>query len=379
MLTFEEELKKLEPLIDQDGEEAYSFLAPLLTAPLEKPVVLYAAGRTCERVYKYLRKKGIQITAVCDKSKRGEFLDSGLTIITPDDLYQKYRDAWIVVCTFNYSVDAIMYLCVYGVPERNILRASYSSNIAYFSKDEFFRQAQLYNGYKYAYDLAYDDDSKRVVLDVLRKDISGTHHLKKTSSLPEEFRNFNFDFSKREIFVQAGCYIGDTVEAFIRFRNYNPNDLIYTFEGDDRNYAVSQKNLEKYKNVYLSHLGLWEKEDTLCFINEGGVSSRLAAVGWSPGDEKMLQVTSLDSFFADKPEQPTFIQLDIEGAEPQVLLGAKNILKKAKPKLAICVYHYQDHLYRIPQIIQRINPNYKRFRFVQTLDDNLYETVLFAD
>lgn len=381
MLTFEKEIKKLEPLLAQDMEEsyAYSFLAPLLTAPVEKPVVLYAAGRTCERVYRYLRVKGIEITAVCDRFKRGEFLDSGLTIITPDELYRKYQNAWIVVCTFNYSVDAIKSLCLYGkISEKNILRATYASNTAYFSVDELLRQPQLYQGYQYAYDLACDDTSKQVVLGMLRRNVSGTYRMKKTSSLPEEFLYFDFDFAPKEIFVQAGCYTGDTVEAFIRFRNHNPDDIIYTFEGDGANYAISKKNLEQYKNVSLHFMGLWEKEDTVYFLNNGGDDSRIVSDRLT-AEVKTLQVTSLDSFFADKPELPTFIELDVEGAEPQAILGAKNIIRTAKPKLAICVYHDYDHIYRIPQMIQEINPDYKRFRFVQALDNAISDTILFAD
>lgn len=308
-------------------------------------------------------------------------MDTELQIISVGDLYRDYRDAWIVVCTFNYSVDVITALCIAGFSEKNMLRATYTSNIAYFSKDELYEREDLYEGYKYAYELAFDDISKEVVMDVLWKDLTGVHRLAKTSTLSEEMSYFDFDFSKsaKEVFVQAGCYTGDTVEAFIRFRKNNSEDVIYTFEGDAHNFEVSKRNLKKYSNVSIYHLGLWEKEDTLSYISGGDARSRLSAVGWSNGDRVDLNVISLDAFFADKKELPTFIQLDVEGAEPNVLLGARNILRKAKPKLAICVYHYQDHLYKIPRIIQECNPEYKRFRFIQTLDDNLFDTVLFAD
>lgn len=380
MLTFEEEFKKLEPLIDQDTGKAYRFLEPLLIPPHERAVVLYAAGKVCERIYKYLYKNGIQVSAICDKNQYGKkFLDSGLTIIHPDELYQRYRDAWIVVCTFYYSVDAIKGLCLGGIPEENIIRATYTSNNAYFTKEDFLNTPELYNGYKYAYELAIDDTSKRVVLDVLRKDLSGCYFLTKTSKLPEEMEYFDFHFDESEVFVQAGCYIGDTVESFIRFRNHNPNDVIYTFETDNVNYKKSKETLSKYPNVYLYQSGLWEKNDTLCFHNANDGTSRLSNIGWASGTESMVKVVSMDSFFADKPKLPTFIQLDIEGAEPQALLGAQNILKNAKPKLAICVYHCQDHIYKIPKIIQEINPDYKRFRFVQGIDRTLFDTILFAD
>lgn len=378
MLTFEVELEKLKPLVEQDAEDVYSFLTPVLNAPAEKPVVLYAAGRTCERVYKYLRKKGILVSAICDKNKRGEFLDSGLTIISPDQLYKDYRNAWIIVCTFNYSVGAIAQLCECGIHEKNILRATYSTNLMYFSMEEFLENHDLYQGYKYAYDLACDDEGRGVVLDVLRKDMTGTHRLKKTSSLPIEQQYFDFEFGPAEVFVQAGCYIGDTVEEFIKFRGNNPKDMIYTFEVDRMNYEAAKRNLSKYPNVYVSQLGLWDKEDMLFFSDGQGPRSRV--IEFSEDDRPpSFPVTALDTFFQDKPVLPTFIEFDIEGAEPEALLGAKGILQRAKPKLAICVYHNQDHLYRIPQIIKEANPEYSRFRFVQTADDALTDTILFAD
>lgn len=236
----------------------------------------------------------------------------------------------------------------------------------------------LYQGYQYAYDLASDDEGKQVVLDVLRKDMTGTHYLTKTSRLPPGQEYFDFDFGESEVFVRAGCYVGNTVEDFIRFRGNNPRDIIYTFEGDSVNYGIARENLKKYPNVFLSKLGLWDEEDVLYFSDGRGPRSRV--MEFPPDDgAPSFQVTTLDHFFQNIPRLPTFIELDIEGSEPEALLGAKDILRIAKPKLAICVYHNQDHLYRIPKIIQELNPDYKRFRFVQTRDNALSDTVLFAD
>ena len=380
MLPFETEVEKLLPLVESGFDEACSFLAPIFTQPEQhKDVVLYAAGKTCERIYRYLKSKGVQVAAICDWNKRGAFLDSGLEIIPFETLLQKYNNAWIVVCTFNYSVDAITNLCLRGIHEKNILRATYSSNLAYFSTEEFLNTPDLYNGYKYAYELAHDETSRRIVLELLRRDFTGSHHLRKTSSLSDEFVYFDFEFGEKEVFVQAGCYTGDTVEAFIEFRNHNPRDVIYTFDGDDKLEELARKNLERYSNVHHYKLGLWDKNDTLHFLSEGNSRSRLLDAEWPSDYKNMLEVVSLDSFFADKPELPTFIELDIEGAEPQALLGAKHILQTAKPKLAICVYHCQDHIYSIPKIIKDINPGYQRFRFEQTVDNSLVDTVLFAD
>ncbi len=51
--------------------------------------------------------------------------------------------------------------------------------------------------------------------------------------------------------------------------------------------------------------------------------------------------------------------MDIEGSEYEALLGLKNKIKKYKPKLAISVYHNNDHLWQIPKLIYELNPDYK--------------------
>jgi len=50
-------------------------------------------------------------------------------------------------------------------------------------------------------------------------------------------------------------------------------------------------------------------------------------------------VVRLDSFLANRP-QPNFVQMDVEGAEGDVLDGAENLLREAgKLRLSICTYH----------------------------------------
>jgi hypothetical protein len=53
--------------------------------------------------------------------------------------------------------------------------------------------------------------------------------------------------------------------------------------------------------------------------------------------------------------------MDIEGAEPEALMGAKNMIVRDRPHLAICLYHYFDHLWRIPFMIHEWNIGYRFF------------------
>jgi 23S rRNA U2552 (ribose-2'-O)-methylase RlmE/FtsJ len=70
-------------------------------------------------------------------------------------------------------------------------------------------------------------------------------------------------------------------------------------------------------------------------------------------------MTSLDDFVKIKNiKKIDFIKADIEGAEIKVLLGAKNILKIYKPKIAFCTYHSDKDAEEIEKEIKDSNPNY---------------------
>jgi hypothetical protein len=58
---------------------------------------------------------------------------------------------------------------------------------------------------------------------------------------------------------------------------------------------------------------------------------------------------------------PTFIKMDIEGAEENALLGGAKTIQRHRPVLAICVYHVQAHLYKLPMLIAKLCPDYTLF------------------
>lgn len=88
----------------------------------------------------------------------------------------------------------------------------------------------------------------------------------------------------------------------------------------------------------------------------------------------MIYTEKLDNLFIDTPI--TFIKMDIEGAEKESILGAKEIIKKYKPKLAICVYHKLEDIYMIPKMIKELVPEYKLYLRHHSL--GMWETVCYA-
>lgn len=53
--------------------------------------------------------------------------------------------------------------------------------------------------------------------------------------------------------------------------------------------------------------------------------------------------------------------MDIEGSELDALVGAQELIRRANPILAVCAYHRQDHLWRVPLLIHSISDQYRFF------------------
>jgi len=69
---------------------------------------------------------------------------------------------------------------------------------------------------------------------------------------------------------------------------------------------------------------------------------------------------SLDDYVASHGvSKVNMIKMDIEGAEMQALTGAKSVIAKHKPRLAISIYHKIDDYWEIPLAIKAMDPSYK--------------------
>ena len=56
---------------------------------------------------------------------------------------------------------------------------------------------------------------------------------------------------------------------------------------------------------------------------------------------------------------PTYIKIDAEGAEIDILNGGKSLISKHKPKIKIATYHKNRDIFEIPILLNKLNENYK--------------------
>ena len=214
-------------------------------------------------------------------------------------------------------------------------------------------------------EICADERSKEILASIAYKRI---HGINDWSDICEENQYFIADIMKvdeEEVFVDGGAYNGETVREFIKFTN-DKYKKIYSFEMDSTNFKrIKQEDFDE--RVVFYNYGLWDTYRKLSFIeNERG--SEVAENG-----SAVAECIDMDSLIKEKV---TFIKMDIEGAELKALEGAKNIIMKDKPKLAICLYHKLEDLWEIPMYVRELVPEYKIF--IRHHGKNDEETVMYA-
>ena len=70
----------------------------------------------------------------------------------------------------------------------------------------------------------------------------------------------------------------------------------------------------------------------------------------------MVKSISLDTFFIHT--KIDFIKIDCEGAEADILLGAKNIINNYSPKIVMASYHSVGDNKKLKDILLSINLKY---------------------
>lgn len=176
-----------------------------------------------------------------------------------------------------------------------------------------------------------------------------------------------------EIFVDIGVYDFQNSLDFIEWAQKGFKK-IYAFEPDPTCYSDVKAKIEGMDNrikdkVELVNMGLSSNNGVLEFpaVYKGSGAY---------GDQQMIEVdvVSLDSYLDGK--SVTFVKMDVEGAEMDVLLGMKETICMCKPKLAVCIYHKPEDIFDIATYLLDLVPEYKFY--IRHYNSNETETVLFC-
>jgi FkbM family methyltransferase len=290
-------------------------------------------------------------------------------------MLSEYAGAFVVLSVSGFYFSEILrQLGAMGVPQERIVTTMYDMVHLRCALEDIERE----EGFKWAYEYFTDENCRKIITQKIRAYLFNTG-LDCASGHPQYFNREILTFTDDEVFIDGGAFTGDSTLNFIRCVN-GKYKHIYCFEPDIEVFETAKANVLEYHDVHLIPKGLWNKNAYLEFSGGlgGGSSFEVDLIHDKFGNISASPTVQLDSMFSDKPlgEWPTFIKMDIEGAEKNAILGMENIIKTCHPKLAICVYHKREDIWEIPQTILRISPTY-RMTLCHYSDSNA-ETVLYA-
>jgi len=363
--NFEQEFESIKLQITANDFEKVKALTE------DKELILFGAHVNNGFTVNKLIEMGIIFHGVCDTdAEKKTCTTTGMTVISPQELVEKHSEALVLIAINHIDYKALNDV---SFPEEQIIPYPHESGVIgvdYFMSD-------FYDGYKNAYESLTDNESRRVLLGMIRKYLLD-EKISRSSGELKYFDNDVIQLKNDEIFVDGGAFYGNTVYEFVNKCQENQLSYkkVYAFEPDSE--ACYKTNDEQFNipKIEIINNGLWSENTDLTFYKTGAGT---ASAVWGHGGETITApVITLDSFFEDMPESewPTFIKLDVEGAEQQVLNGARKIITEKRPKMAICTYHMPHDIFKIIEITKECNPNYE-FTLRQH-GDSFYEQVLYC-
>ncbi len=353
---------ELERLVEREPPEAETISGELL---------IYGAGGCGQRLAAALRERGV----IGFLDQRGDQLGTplGLPVWRPEEGPKGYP---VVVGVFNHSTDPET------IRERllqlgftRVLRYVEAHELAYGQRASDYWLTGRGHAHRHRrelmalFDVLDDDASRETLIDWIalrvgagtrphRSPQVGNHYL--AGGAPQRLR-----------LLDGGAFVGDTLRQFVAQAGFL--EAYAGFEPDMKNYqalvATASELKEKIGERWLFPCGLGAQAGGARF--EAG---RDGASGLSEEGTAWVQLVALDDALPDF--QPTMIKLDVEGAEPAVLQGAGETIKKYQPLLAISIYHEPEHLWELPMQMHILLPDH-RLRLV-THQYHGFDTVAYA-
>lgn len=337
----------------------------------EKSIVLFGTGNVYDFDSSYFYKNGIKVSALCDNNpqKWGTTID-GVPVLSPTDL-----------CNLK---DSFVFITI-GDPEQlaQVQSQLGDMKIACIA----FRPYVILHEHEHvreAYDLLAESQSRALYVAMVAAKLG-------LAPAPDEYvmseQYFALPLFKHgsygEVFIDAGAFCGSVTEDFIKNR-LGCFKKVLCFEPAPRSFQALQKRMMRLKNEWAFD------EDTIqCFqaglgahsgkvlFNELDLAIGNMVLPWREGrkdGDSGIQLHCLDDLFSE--ERVDFIKADIEGSEMDMLDGAKAVIVRDKPLLAISIYHRAGDFYRIAIFLKKLVPEYKFSIRQHSL--NMVETVLYC-
>ena len=218
--------------------------------------------------------------------------------------------------------------------------------------------------------LLADNTSRAVLEGVAAFRLSADLSVHPASHLPSQYFPPDVPLTREPLrLVDGGAFTGDAWSAL----NASGRTLEewYAFEPDPANFAALARTAREAKvaRAALFPCGLGERAEQIRFASGEEAGSHATESG-----DTVVQVVALDDVLPGS--MPNYVKLDIEGAERAALAGMRETLARARPAVAISVYHRPEDLWELPFLLHQSLPDLRLF--LRQHGYNGFDTVLYA-
>lgn len=334
-------------------------------------VVIYGAGGFGKEIVGVLLRNKIKPQAFLDIKSKGQLFD--IPIIHPDIFEDKNATVILAIVlnkkTRNEIVNYLNNLGYKNIVDAQKIRAMY---VELQGEHTYEYLKSIQNEVLKPLEFLADEESKKTYAKNVAAHIAREYDcVEETDEIEQYFVKdipFKSGFKK---FVDCGAYIGDT---FLKLLELNPDAKEYVgFEPMPETFQKLVQNTSS-KNIKSITFPAAVSDKT-GFIK---FNSMLGSSSSDEGGDVTVACIKLDDVLHNY--DAAFIKMDIEGEEINALKGAKILIKHAKPEMAVCVYHYVNHFWEIPNLLynwdKELNLGYKFY--LRTHSSACMETVLYA-
>ncbi len=340
-------------------ESSWEFLQ---NTPL--PIAVYGTGNGADRVFEEFEHLGITVSAVVASDgfvRKRTF--HGFEVKSISKLESEIGD-FVVALAFASPLAEVIENVKALLLRHKVIMPSvpvYESDI--FNKD--FLKKHI-DEIELSYSHLADEQSRKVFENIIRFQITGdlNYCFDCESEKDEAFEILNL--GDNESFLDLGAYRGDTVEEFLKYaKSYNK---IVAVEPDTRTFKKLQLNCGNLENCITLNNAIWSENCVLTFDGNKG----RGASAQSQGEEK--NAICVD-YITEKYGDFSYLNIDIEGAESEMLKGACLTLAN-RPKICMAVYHKSEDIFALVNKIKEINSDYKIYlrhhKHISFWDTNIY-------
>lgn len=313
-----------------------------------EPIILFGTGNGADKVFRAFSRYSITVSGVA--ASNGFVRDRyfhGFKV-EPISYFEERFESFTVAVAFGSSLKSVIDT-IKAIGEKHTVLVPCVPVVGEEIFDDIFveKNKEKLNA---AYSGLFDDESRRVYEGYVNFSYSGrlSHLFSCESDESEAFLNC-VHLNESEAYVDIGAYKGDTVEGFLKYTGGRYNSIIAA-EPDFKSFEKLLKNCGELKNFEAKNAAVTDFDGKIGFSQCGG---RQSAVG----DGAFVDCVTLETLAGQK--NVTYVKIDAEGEEMNILNGSSEFLEKCKPKMNIAAYHKNSDIFDIPIFLKKICPEYK--------------------